>query len=344
MKTAELAKLLGISELPFYMQEVEQQLEDLLTSSLNPRIREPALRVVCNGGKRLRPLLVIAAASTKNNKINSDVIAAACAVELAHIATLIHDDIIDNANLRRGIPTISAQEGLDDAIIIGDYLLSLAIAQAATVNKETAFILASAIATVCEGQMQEMSDEYNVDRTISSYLATINKKTAVLTAAACKIGGLCSNLPSKDIDNLAQYGEAFGMAFQLTDDVLDFLSTTELMGKPVGNDIKEGVYTMPLLLAIQGPSGELVRSWLGKNPSSHTTHAIIVDTLLQEDVFEKVQVEIRKYNDIAAKAIRNIGKNDVVNGLSGLPYAYHELALKKQKLTETQVTKTGVLA
>jgi geranylgeranyl pyrophosphate synthase len=319
MNTTELAKLLGIPELPAYLKQVEQRLEEIVASSDNPDIREPALRVVRTGGKRLRPVLCLAAALSRGGKINDSVISAASAIELAHIATLIHDDIIDDSDLRRGIPTINSREGVDNAIIIGDYLLSLALVQAATASKEAA----------CEGQMQEKNDEYNVNRSISSYLTTINKKTAALTAAACRIGGLCGNLADEDIYMLAQYGEAFGMAFQITDDVLDFLSTTKLMGKPVGNDVKEGVYTMPLLLAIQGSSGELVKSWLGRKPSSHASRELIVTTLSQDGAFDESQAEINKYNNIAASSIKADGST-VLIGLSELPHVYEQLALKKQ--------------
>jgi geranylgeranyl pyrophosphate synthase len=335
MNNSKLTALLGIPELPTYLDLVEERLEELVGASDAPGIKVPALRVVRNGGKRLRPILVIASALSSGGKINDDVITAACAIELAHVATLVHDDIIDNSNLRRGTPTINSQEGVDDAIIVGDYLLSLAIAQAAVVSQKAAYILASTIATVCEGQMQETNDEYNVDRTIPNYLSTIRKKTGALIAAACRIGGVCASLPDKDIDMLAQYGEAFGMAFQLTDDVLDFLSTTELMGKPIGIDVKEGVYTMPLLLACEGSSGKLVKSWLGKNPRNPATHTQIVDTLLKEGAFDKSQIEIRKYNDLAARAIKTIGNNPILAGLSELPYAYQELALKKQKPVTT---------
>jgi geranylgeranyl pyrophosphate synthase len=328
MKTAELAKLLSVPDLPAYISRVDDLLCSLIVAD-SPSIRDPALRILRNGGKRLRPILVIAAASSRSKKIDDNVIASCAAIELAHIGTIVHDDIIDKADVRWGEPTINSQEGVDNAIIIGDYLLSIASAQAATVSKEVAHVLASTIATVCDGQSQETSDEFNVNRSIDSYLATIRKKTAVLISAACQIGGLCADLPAAQVDALVRYGEAFGMTFQLIDDVLDFLSTSEIMGKPVGNDMKEGVYTMPLLLALQGPSNAIVAPWLGKTPSTHPVQPEVVDTLLHSGAIKKTLAEVRRYNLDAVNAISEFGDSDLVIGLSKLPDYYLDWALKK---------------
>jgi heptaprenyl diphosphate synthase len=329
LKLEELAKLLKIPELPTYIGRAEKAIDNILTVS-NSSLHDPSSRLIKGGGKRLRPFFVIAAASIQGGNVGDDVIASCAAIELAHIGTLVHDDIIDDAEVRWGIPTVNAKEGISSAILVGDYLLALASAEAATVSKEVAYIVASTVAEMCDGQSQETNDNYNVERSIKSYLGTIYKKTAVLTSAACRIGAICAGLPDQQVEALTKYGEAFGMAFQITDDLLDFLSTTEAMGKPVGNDIKEGVYTMPLLLALQGEDQGEVRSWLGKNPSSQPKQNKIVETLLQSGAFGATLKEIQKYNNIAAVSVRKLGKNDVVEGLARLPEAYLNWALKKQ--------------
>lgn len=329
MKLEELAKLLSIPELPNYIDRTEKAIYDILTVN-NSNLHDPSLRLIQGGGKRLRPFFVIAAASSSGGGIDDDVIACCAAIELVHIGTLVHDDIIDDAEMRWGTPTVNAKEGINNAILVGDYLLALASAEAATVSKEVAYIIAATIAEMCDGQSQETSDNYNVDRSIESYRKTIYKKTAALTSAACRIGAICAGLPDKQIEALAKYGEAFGMAFQITDDLLDILSTPEAMGKPVGNDIKEGVYTLPILLALQGEQRDEVSSWLGEIPRSRPSQKKMVETLRNSGVIDETLKEIQKYNDLAETSLLDLKENGVVKGLGRLPDAYLGWALKKQ--------------
>lgn len=330
MKSDELAKLLGIPGLPNYTEQIEKQLKNVLATN-NPHLREPALRLV-TGGKRLRPFLVIAAAMSQGKAVNRVVIDACVAIELVHIGTLVHDDIIDEANMRWGVPTINTKEGVNNAILVGDYLLALAAVQATKVSKEATHIIASTIAEMCDGQSHETADKFNVDRTIESYLEAIRKKTAVLTSAACQIGAISANLPQKEVDALSRYGEAFGMAFQLTDDLLDFLSTEEEMGKPVGNDLKEGVYTMPILIAQRGVSRDKVWSWLGEKPTSKPTPEVVTETLISNGAIQATVAEIQKYNNIATNSLQIIDNNTIRDGLSKLPTIYLDWSLKKQKV------------
>jgi geranylgeranyl pyrophosphate synthase len=329
LKLEELATLLNIPELPAYITKTEQLIKDILTVS-DSTLHGASLRLVEAGGKRLRPFFVIAAASSQGGYIDDNVIACCAAIELAHIGTLVHDDIIDDAEVRWGISTVNAKEGVSSAILVGDYLLALAAAEAATVSKEVAYLIAATIAEMCDGQSQETSDNYNVDRSIESYRKTIYKKTAALTSAACRLGAICAGLSDKQVMALSKYGEAFGMAFQITDDLLDILSTPEAMGKPVGNDIKEGVYTLPLLLALQGEHRDEVSSWLGEVPRSQPSQKKIVETLRSSGVIDETLKEIRKYNDLAVTSLLDLKENGVVKGLGRLPDAYLGWALKKQ--------------
>lgn len=335
MKIDDLAKLLGIPELPANIQQVDTALQSLVTTD-NSSLREPSLRLVRSEGKRLRPCFVIAAALAQGSKVGNDVITCATAIELVHIGTLVHDDIIDDAELRWGVRTTNAQEGVNHAILVGDYLLALASAQAASVSKEVAYIVATTIAELCDGQSQETADNYNVERSMEAYLETIRNKTAALTSAACRVGAVCANLPHEQVEALAKYGEAFGMAFQITDDLLDFLSTSEAMGKPVGNDIKEGVYTLPVLLALQTEYRDDLRKWLGKNPDSKAQQEGIIETLRRSGVFVATLEEIQKYNEIAAASLSGLEKSKVVVGLASLPDVYLSWALKKQTVLSTK--------
>lgn len=295
-------------------------LHSLVTTD-NPNIKVPALRVVRNSGKRLRPIMLIAAAWNKQKQIDETTIASCAALEMAHISTLVHDDIIDNSSKRRGEPTINIQEGVNSAILAGDYLLAVAIAQASTVSKEVAQLLAISIATVCDGQSQEMADNFNLGRSMDNYLETIRKKTAALMSAACQIGGLCAGSSPKEVEALGRFGGAFGMSFQLVDDLLDFLSTAEVLGKPVGNDMKEGVYTMPLIIALKGTNSSEMKTCLGKNPKLSE----VVDILSRSGAIDKTLLEVQNYNADAVRAISDFDKS----GLSKLPDFYLESALKK---------------
>lgn len=328
MKLEELARLLQVPELPAHVAAAEKAIEHTIAID-NPTLYEASLRLVQAGGKRLRPFFVIAAASSQGGKVDDNVIAGCVAVELAHIGTLVHDDVIDEAQVRRGAPTVNAKEGVNSAILVGDYLLALASAEAVGVNKEVARIVASTVAEMCDGQSQETTDKYNIERSIDSYLAVIYKKTAALTSAACRIGAICAGLPSKQIEALAAYGKAFGMAFQLADDLLDFISTSEAMGKPVGNDVKEGVYTLPLLLALEDERGDTVRSLLKKDHTK-SSQKKLVEILGGIGAFEETLKEIKKYNDEAEASLLELGQTNVVKGLAKLPGAYLEWALQRQ--------------
>lgn len=324
MDNAELAKLLDVPKLTDHIKQLDKVLRDL-PQSATPSLRSPTSRLLARSGKRLRPTMVITAASQSGKQIDASVIAAASAIELIHIASLVHDDIIDASDARWGIPTISKQEGVDSAILVGDYLVALAGVQAASVNSRVAREVAEAFAKMCDGQSLELSDTNNLDRTTDSYFKCIAAKTAALFAASCRVGGLCAGLSDKDIDALGQYGESFGMAFQLTDDLLDLLSTSDDLGKPVGNDIKEGVYTLPVLLGLQSSSNKKLRAILSqKSPNTKS----IIELLSKEDSIAQTVAEIDRYNAKAISSLQNITNHGSLKGLRELPNSYKQQALK----------------
>ncbi|HWL64795.1 MAG TPA: polyprenyl synthetase family protein, partial [Actinomycetota bacterium] len=198
------------------------------------------------GGKRLRPALVMLAADFGEPQGSTDL--AAAAVELVHLATLYHDDVIDQTEVRRGVPTVSARWGLEVAVLVGDYLFARACTLGADAGGEVPKILAEAIARVCEGQIAETATVGRVDRSIDEYLATIKKKTAALFRGACELGASTSGASPSNRAALVEYGETLGVAFQVVDDLLDLLGSPEVIGKEPGTDLKEGVFTLPVLM------------------------------------------------------------------------------------------------
>jgi heptaprenyl diphosphate synthase len=169
------------------------------------------------------------------------------ACELVHLGSLYHDDVMDEADTRRGVETVNAKWGNLQAILAGDFLLSRASEIAASLGTEVAGLLARTIGWLCEGQLEELRHTYDPSRTESSYLASIHGKTASLYGTAARIGGIVGGHDRDTVDRLTEYGNAYGMVFQIVDDILDVTATDEQLGKPAGHDMVEGVYTLPVI-------------------------------------------------------------------------------------------------
>ena len=177
-----------------------------------------------------------------------------------HLGSLYHDDVIDEAETRRGVPSVNARWSNIVAILAGDYLLAQASALAASLGADVAALLAATIGELCRGQVLELQYLFDADRTEDSYLSAIEGKTASLMATACRVGGMVSNVSADTLDALTQFGQHLGMCFQMVDDVLDVTRTEAELGKPVGNDVHEGVYTLPVIYALQSTDAPELQS------------------------------------------------------------------------------------
>jgi heptaprenyl diphosphate synthase len=175
--------------------------------------------------------------------------AAAAAIELVHLATLYHDDVIDETDMRRGVPTAHSKWGVEVAVLAGDYLFACGSSLGAQAGGEVPGILAHAIAEVCEGQIVETAALGDPRRAVEDHLGTIAKKTGALFRAACELGAATSGVDAESRAALIEYGEQLGLAFQLVDDLLDLVGDQRVTGKEPGTDLKEGVYTLAVLLA-----------------------------------------------------------------------------------------------
>ena len=240
---------LDLPWLPDALARTEVRLRESVAAE-DPYLTEIAGHLIGAGGKRLRPVLTMVAAAAGGCAVNEDVITGGISVELVHIGSLYHDDVMDEADTRRGVPSVNARWGNLVAILSGDFLLSRASELAASLGTEVAGLLANTIGRLCEGPVGELKTAFSGDRSIAAYEASINGKTASLLATAARIGGIVAELPRNQIDALTTYGDNYGMAFQLIDDVLDLVATDEELGKPAGNDLVEGVYTLPVLRAL----------------------------------------------------------------------------------------------
>jgi heptaprenyl diphosphate synthase len=213
-------------------------------------VSEPSQHLLKAGGKRLRPALVVISSRAGRPGAPATDLAAA-AIELVHVATLYHDDVIDGVATRRGVPTAHAKWGTEIAVLAGDYLFARACGLGARAGGEVPGILAQAISEVCEGQIVETSALGDAARSVDDYIGTIRLKTAALFKASCALGAVTSDADEEVRDALVRYGESLGLAFQVVDDLLDILGSPEATGKVPGTDLKEGVFTVPVLLALR---------------------------------------------------------------------------------------------
>ena len=330
MNPVELAALLGLPELPRGLEAVEAELDRAVVVTRS-EIEQPARRVVLGGGKRLRPALSLgcATAATGGPVVDPSVVVGATAVELVQAGSLVHDDIMDDAGERRGVPTINAVEGASQALLVGDFLLARAGQLAAGVNQSVAAFLATAIADLCVGQSAEVATLFDPDRTVEAYEESIRGKTAALFRAACEIGAAAAEAPIEAVEALAAYGTAFGMAFQIVDDVLDLVSTAEALGKPVGNDIREGVYSLPVLIALTGAEGPALRALLGHPPDEDEVAEALALVRSSSGVAEALE-RARRFNDAAAVALAALPAGAARRGLAELPGAYLDWALEQK--------------
>ena len=250
------------------MEEGLARVETALRASVvsdDPFLTEVASHLITAGGKRVRPAFALAAAATGlggsstdgTHAVSDEVVMGAVAVELVHLGSLYHDDVMDEATTRRNVESVNAKWGNLQAILAGDFLLARASEIAASLGTEVAGLLAATIGRLCEGQVRELRDTYNVARTEADYLSSIEGKTASLFATACRVGAIVGDLPRTEIDALTEFGLRFGMAFQIVDDILDVTATDEQLGKPAGHDLVEGVYTLPVIRTLSEGAGEL---------------------------------------------------------------------------------------
>jgi geranylgeranyl pyrophosphate synthase len=209
--------------------------------------------LVSAGGKRIRPALVLLAAKCGRYDLTR-LTPAAVAVELTHAATLVHDDVIDRASVRRGRPTVAALLGDEPAIVVGDFYFAKAYEQAAgTAVTEVVAILARAVMDICAGEVRQQAIRYRYHTDEDEYTRRIEAKTATLLAACCDIGALIGGLDEGKRSALRGFGRLLGLAFQIADDVLDYEGSQDEIGKPIGQDIAEGFATLPLMLAMREP-------------------------------------------------------------------------------------------
>jgi heptaprenyl diphosphate synthase len=256
------------------------------------------------GGKRLRPAFVLLSGKFFNYDPDR-LVPLAAAVELIHMATLVHDDVIDCAPLRRGIPTVRARWGDQIAVYTGDYLFAQALRLVAKYgNDQIVRILSEVSLKMCEGEIEQIETSEKFDLSLRAYLRRNKRKTALLFSACCLIGALASGAPGFAVKRLGNYGYYLGMAFQITDDILDFTSSEEVFGKPVCSDLRQGIITLPVIFALRDPSvGRSLEEILVKKEKNESDWGNALKLIEVSGALEKAQEVSNRYLEKAKKQL-----------------------------------------
>jgi heptaprenyl diphosphate synthase len=237
----------------------------------------------------------------------------AAAIELTHVATLYHDDVIDEAEFRHGVPSVNARWSNSVAIVSGDYLFAKAAEIASDLGTEVTRLLARTIATVCDGQIREVATAGRVEQTEDEYMETIRRKTASLITTSCRLGGMLSDAPLERVETLDRFGEAIGLGFQLSDDIMDVTASQRELGKEPGVDMKEGVYTLPVLHAMaESPDRAELLELLAPGPPDgdrlHRALAIVRNDGSLAHARAAVTREVRRAQSLAARLPEGVAR------------------------------------
>jgi len=254
---------------------IERELDKAINTEM-AELYQSSIHLLKAGGKRIRPVFVLLGGKWGNYDVKK-LKSVAVPLELIHMATLVHDDVIDNADKRRGSATVRAKWDNRIAMYTGDYIFARALSIATELgNPEVHQILSKAIVEMCRGEIEQVRDLNNWSQGLKTYLRRIKRKTALLIAISCQLGAVASEAPREYVRRMYWYGYNVGMAFQITDDILDFTGTEKQLGKPAGSDLRQGNITLPALYsATVGPAREQFQSWISQgNLTDHMDEAI----------------------------------------------------------------------
>jgi heptaprenyl diphosphate synthase len=301
----KLAKTYG------YLKKDLNLIEDALNEVIqaeHPVLRKASTQLLKAGGKRIRPVFVLLSGQFGNYDMDR-IITVAVSLELIHMATLVHDDVIDEAELRRGKPTVKHLYGNRVAMYTGDYILARALENISGIKEPGIHqLLSRTLVEVCQGEIEQIKDKYKWDQHLRHYLRRIKRKTALLIATSCKLGAIATGVPEKEANKLYRYGYYIGMSYQIIDDILDFTSTAKILGKPAGNDLFQGNITLPVLFAMKDRSFKMMleRSFTSAGTVSADEFNQLLDKLKRSDAIEASYRVSDQYLDKALKALDSL--------------------------------------
>ena len=296
------------------LQKVVRVFDDELFSEL-PFVNELCTRVRLYRGKMLRPALLLLSARACG-KLTDEHLTLAAVVEMVHMATLVHDDVLDDADVRRKHTTINRMEGNEAAILLGDYLISHAFHLCSSLDTQYASRLIGATTnTVCEGELQQVHHRGDDNLTLEQYLSIVTRKTAALTGACCRLGGHYAKAAPKAVDALERYGLDVGIAFQITDDILDIVGAEERMGKTLGRDLEKHKLTLPVIHCLSEAPPELRRKLRTHLASPRPERSQLAHYLQATDSIGYSLKAARGYIDSAVDALQVLPPTDARDSL-----------------------------
>ncbi len=287
------------------IKEIENELSRTIAIDQNT-LDKSSHQLLKAGGKRIRPVFVLLAGHFGEYQFDT-LKKVATALELIHMATLVHDDVIDDANQRRGKLTVKAKWDNKVAMYTGDYIFAQALILITEFkNQEMHETLSNAIVSMCEGEIDQIADFNNWSQSLKNYLRRIKRKTALLIAISCKLGALASHADKETVRSLYHYGYNVGMAFQIVDDILDFTGTTEQLGKPAGSDLRQGNITLPALYSLHYSNEKEKLRAIIKEGHVNKRMEEIIDLIRTSDGIEYSKQLALKYVEKAKKSLSNI--------------------------------------
>lgn len=302
------------------LEAVERKMNEISVEVRGP-LGDALRYLIQSGGKRLRPALTIAASHFNAHRDPNEINLMATAIEMLHTATLVHDDVIDQSLLRRGNPTLNAKWSVGATVLTGDFMFARsATLVAATHNMRAMELFASTLAIICNGELEQLFQLGQIDQDKENYYRRIDAKTASLFSTAAESGALLSEAPESVIQALKQYGHDLGMAFQIVDDILDFVGDEKVIGKPVGSDLRQGTVTLPVFYFMQHSGGrkqvEAVFAVPLRDRSQHID--ALVEQIKASDALAQAKAEAWRFAHLAQQALLDLPQNAYRQALESL--------------------------
>lgn len=305
----DLQSLIGIPRIWDQLARVEERLLEASAAD-DPYLTKIAQHLLLAGGKRFRPLLALLAAEFGPSRDHRPA-EAAVSVELIHVGSLYHDDVIDEASTRRGASSANANWDNTVAILAGDFLMARASEVAAThLSQESVRLLAVTYAELVEGQTRELQLEGDLTHGLDEYFQVIGGKTASLVRTSARLGAMASDAGPEITDALSTWAWEVGMVFQIADDALDLIADEETIGKPAGSDIREGTFTAPVLLAASGPEGGRVLDLLSVGPYPDEAIAEVIEIVRSGGYVEESLAEAGRRLALASSSLDLLPEGD----------------------------------
>ncbi len=282
-----LKQLMLFNQINSDLQRVEKELKKYVETDY-PILCDSSVHLLSAGGKRLRPAFTLLAGKFYGYSLET-LFPVAMALELIHMATLVHDDVVDDSLTRRGRPTVRANWGNIISVQTGDYLFAKSLELISQINNsEVSRILAEVSIEMCQGEIQQIKSSFDVQQNLKQYYYRIKRKTALLIAASCKLGGLVCGAPKRDVWALGAYGHCLGMAFQIVDDILDITAKASEFGKPIGGDIRQGIMTLPVILGLKfAPQRQNLETLLEKTTKTDGEVQEVIEMIKKSGALEE---------------------------------------------------------